>query len=280
MEKSISENGDGENKENTSFKNNTEAKDVECETDVTKEIVMDNEPLVENDLKEPPEEINFVIVHNKVKYDVTFDANKTVKDLKNHLMNLINIPESLQKIMIKGLARDVQTLKELDVKSGSKIMVVGSKLDQILALSSCAGNSDSVEDKGSSTSKEPLCRQKNHKKVLDKGKPDDVMVGIKNVKDPLPLMPLNGMLNKSGGKVRLTFKLEVDQLWISTKERTDKVTMSSIKSVVSEAIEGNEEYHVMGLQLGPTEASRYWVYWVPAQYVDSIKRAVLGTWML
>lgn len=58
-------------------------------------------------------------------------------------------------------------------------------------------------------------------------------------------MPLNGMLNKSGGKVRLTFKLEVDQLWISTKERTDKVTMSSIKSVVSEAIEGNEEYHVM-----------------------------------
>lgn len=39
-----------------------------------------------------------------------------------------------------------------------------------------------MEDKGSSTSKEPLCRQKNHKKVLDKGKPDDVMVGIKNVK--------------------------------------------------------------------------------------------------
>lgn len=30
-------------------------------------------------------------------------------------------------------------------------------------------------------------------------------------------MPLSGMYNKSGGKVRLTFKLEQDQLWIGTK---------------------------------------------------------------
>lgn len=35
--------------------------------------------------------------------------------------------------------------------------------------------------------------------------------------DSLPPYPLSGMLNKSGGKVRLTFKLEVDQVWIGTK---------------------------------------------------------------
>lgn len=33
----------------------------------------------------------------------------------------------------------------------------------------------------------------------------------------LPTVPLSGMFNKSGGKVRLTFKLEQDQLWIGTK---------------------------------------------------------------
>ena len=56
-----------------------------------------------------------------------------------------------------------------------------------------------------------------HKKVLDKyGKPDDVIPGVKNLKEPLPPTPLSGM-NKSGGKVRLTFKLELDQLWIGTK---------------------------------------------------------------
>lgn len=32
------------------------------------------------------------------------------------------------------------------------------------------------------TSKEPLCKQKVHRKVLDKGLPEDVMPGIKNLK--------------------------------------------------------------------------------------------------
>lgn len=53
------------------------------------------------------------------------------------------------------------------------------------------------------------------------------------------------MLNKQGGKVRLTFKLEADQLWLSTKERTEKLPMGSIKNVISEPIEGHEEYHVV-----------------------------------
>lgn len=36
--------------------------------------------------------------------------------------------------------------------------------------------------------------------------------------------------------------------------------------------------YLQGLQLGPTEGSRYWVYWVPAQYVEAIKDAVFGVW--
>ena len=49
---------------------------------------------------------------------------------------------------------------------------------------------------------------------MDKGKPDDVMPGILGIKEPLPSQPLSGMVNKHGGKVRLTFKLENDQVWI------------------------------------------------------------------
>ena len=57
-----------------------------------------------------------------------------------------------------------------------------------------------------------------HKAVLEKyGKPEDAIPGVKNMREPLPSIPLSGMYNKSGGKVRLTFKLEQDQLWIGTK---------------------------------------------------------------
>lgn len=52
-------------------------------------------------------------------------------------------------------------------------------------------------------------------------------------------------MNKHGGKVRLTFKLENDQLWLSTKERTEKLPMGSIKNIISEPIEEHEEYHIM-----------------------------------
>lgn len=54
--------------------------------------------------------------------------------------------------------------------------------------------------------------------MLDKyGKPDDILAAVKNSREPLPHCPLTGMYNKMGGKVRLTFKLELDQLWLGTK---------------------------------------------------------------
>ena len=185
----------------------------------------------------------------------------------------------MMKVMVKGLAKDEMTLKQLGVVKNSKIMVVGSSLNDVLSVSSSpkdagkAGNS-------SNSSKEELTasKMKNHKKVLDKGKPDDAMPAVKGAKNPLPPQPLSGMLNKHGGKVRLTFKQDLNQLWIGTKERTEKVPLSSIKNVVSEPIENFEEYHIVALQLGPTEASRYYVYWVPAQYVDAISDAILGKW--
>lgn len=113
--------------------------------------------------------------------------------------------------------------------------------------------------------------------MLDKGVPEQAMSAWVNEDCALPLEPLTGMLNKYGHKVRITFKLEQDELWISTKERTQKVSMSSVKSVMSEPISKHPEYHLMAFQVGPTEASRLWFYWVPAQYVKAIKNAILSS---
>lgn len=47
--------------------------------------------------------------------------------------------------------------------------------------------------------------------------PQAALTGCVSLQERLPTVPLSGMYNKSGGKVRLTFKLEQDQLWIGTK---------------------------------------------------------------
>ena len=73
--------------------------------------------------------------------------------------------------------------------------------------------------------------------------------GILNEREALPVYPISGMVNKRGAAVRLTFKLEMDQVWIGTKERTEKVNIGSIRKVVSEPILGHEEYHGSNRQI-------------------------------
>ncbi|KAK6481634.1 ubiquitin domain-containing protein UBFD1-like [Huso huso] len=229
------------------------------------------------DTDDGKEMVDLKIIWNKNKYDLRIPLDATGASLKERIHSLTGLPPSMQKVMYKGLLPEDKTLREIKVTNGAKIMVVGSTINDVLAVNT-PKEVIQQEVKAEENKKEPLCQQKQHRKVLDKGKPEDIMPSVKGTKERLPTVPLSGMYNKSGGKVRLTFKLEQDQLWIGTKERTEKLPMGSIKNVVTEPIEGHDDYHMMAFQLGPTEASYYWVYWVPAQYVDAIKDTVLGKW--
>ncbi|RVE50726.1 hypothetical protein evm_004636 [Chilo suppressalis] len=289
MEFIASEKGDStENRDPNSLLSNGSSKngvDIKQELDIDKSHMeapaectpCTSETSEDTEICEIPEQVEFTVVFSKLKHDITFAYDATVSDLKAHLERVCGVPQSAQKLIIKGMARDTMTLRNAGVVKGGKVMLVGSKMDDILAVKSAP--KEILEEKASSqSSKEPLCMQKIHRKVLDKGIPPDAMPGVKGVKEPLPPIPLSGMLNKHGGKVRLTFKPEQDQLWLGTKERTEKLAMASIKGITSEPIKDHEEYHIMCLQLGPTMASCYWVYWVPAQYIEAIKDAVLGVW--
>jgi len=222
------------------------------------------------------EKVSFVVMFGKAKYNVDESLSETVADLKEKIAKLSGVPPSMQKLTYKGMLKDGQTLREAKITDGCKIMLIGSTPTQVAAANTAPKPEELSKEEAQASAKEPLCKQKQHAKVLEKGIPDDAMPGIKNARDGLPVAPISGMINSRGHKVRLTFKLELDQVWLGTKERTEKIMMSQIKDVVSEPIHGHEEYHIMGLQLGPTEASRYWLYWVPAQYVAAIKEAIIG----
>jgi hypothetical protein len=75
------------------------------------------------------------------------------------------------------------------------------------------------------------------------------------------------MFNHSAKKARLTFKLELDELWINTgmkkkvlyhtnilslAETTKKIPMTHIRNIVDESIEGHEGYSIVGFQTGTT----------------------------
>lgn len=172
--------------------------------------------------EEPPtENVDFKVIYNKQKISVNFPIDGTVADLKTHLQKIISVPQAMQKVMFKGLAKDDQTLRNLGVAKGkdqlnrislkilprsflratvvckqsiiyfylvklslslydiegAKVMIVGSKLDDVLAVS-IPTKQELNDEAVSSASKEPLSQQKIHRKVLDKGIPEDVMPGI------------------------------------------------------------------------------------------------------
>lgn len=51
-------------------------------------------------------------------------------------MLIVGVPEKNQKLMFKGLLRDDQTLGSAGITKGAKLMVVGSKPNDIIAVTS------------------------------------------------------------------------------------------------------------------------------------------------
>lgn len=65
----------------------------------------------------------------------------------------------MQKVMYKGLVPEDKTLREIKVTSGAKIMVVGSTINDVLAVNT-PKDAAQQDAKAEENKKEPLCRQK------------------------------------------------------------------------------------------------------------------------
>ena len=110
------------------------------------------------------------MIYNKKKFDVSFPIDSDIGALKAHLQTLIGIPPAMMKVMIKGLAKDEMTLRMLGIAKGTKVMVVGSSLTDILKVSATkdvAGASSPSQAQAEETDKDKLTtsKLKQHKKV-------------------------------------------------------------------------------------------------------------------
>lgn len=89
----------------------TKESTMECENDVNNSQTTLQEPSIEN--------IDFTVIYNKQKISVNFALDGTVAELKTHLQKIISVPQAMQKVMFKGLAKDEQTLRNLGVTKGN-----------------------------------------------------------------------------------------------------------------------------------------------------------------
>lgn len=93
----------------------TKESTMECENNID-----ESQSTATTTLQEPSiENIDFTVVYNKQKISVNFALDGTVAELKTHLQKIISVPQAMQKVMFKGLAKDDQTLRNLGVTKGN-----------------------------------------------------------------------------------------------------------------------------------------------------------------
>ncbi|XP_050032989.2 uncharacterized protein [Dermacentor andersoni] len=238
---------EGENKKEGGLKTKDETREDEnnaaAEERVNGGIDVEEHAKVEEDDGEDP--VTLHVSFNKQSYDIKLPLSAKMSRLKVAVMEKTGIEPPMQKLCFKGAAQadDNKSLRDSGLSDNSKILLVGSTVRDLDAVL------PPKPQKSSQTSpllkREPFCKQARHKAIIDDGVPDDAYPGIANFHDNLPNGPITGMLNSQKQKVRLTLRLAEDQFWISTKETTEKYSMSKALAVVSQPIEGHEEYHIM-----------------------------------
>ena len=94
-------------------------------------------------------------------------------------------------------------------------------------------------------------------------------------------MPLSGA--GRDGPVAHKVHLLIQTSWTNTCTCVccgPAVSYGMISKIESFSIEGQEEYCILSLQIGSSSSTRYWLYYVPSQYVAAIKLRILGVMSL
>lgn len=159
--------------------------DAEVHTDAT---TQDSSISNGDDADGQQEMVDLKIIWNKNKYDLKIPIDNTGAKLKESIHSLTGkarcfvtdvtlahifaqagviqhpfmssgLPPAMQKVMYKGLLPEDKTLREIKVTNGAKIMVVGSTINDVLAVNT-PKEAIQQEVKAEENKKEPLCRQK------------------------------------------------------------------------------------------------------------------------
>ncbi|KAH3744841.1 hypothetical protein Pelo_13762 [Pelomyxa schiedti] len=230
--------------------------------------------------KEPPGPlITVTVIFKKQNFEIQVPDNAPVNELKRIIGEKTGVTPELQKLMLRGSIVKDSTAKisspPTNIKNGAKFMLIGSAIEDVCKALVAPTPGQVATMEAAQSAAEPLCTKPQHKKILDKGLPDNAEPGFNNKHEPLPSTPLVGVLNHRGEKVRLTCKVYSQELWIATASHTERLPFGSIHTVTFEPIIGHEGYCLVQLHLGKEEASRYNLYWLPAQYSRALRDTIL-----
>ncbi|KAL5112507.1 Ubiquitin domain-containing protein UBFD1 [Taenia crassiceps] len=223
--------------------------------------------------------VRLTVLHNRSQYSLELQPDCTVEDLKEKLETITNVPVNRQKLIFRGILKNDMKIASLKSPGrDTRIMLLGTERD--VPLTSYQSSVSAAESDTNRENEPPPEEDKetiaSHEHVIETfGKPDNAKESLSVPAILADNETLTGLLDKKGKPLRLRFHQESCELWMATPSATYKIPLDTVKEVEHYPIVGHPGYHIMSFQLGPTRKSRFFIYWVPEQYVASIKKKAL-----
>jgi hypothetical protein len=227
-------------------------------------------------------QVTIKVKYGKEDFDITLPEDSTVLQFRQFIEKKTSLLPALQKLMTpKGQLKpdkDTGTLAAAGLVHNSKVLLVGSQIMDVLALAVPTGPAPT---QAVVTEKAPtMAEQKEHTKIIADGPPEDAERGDPSgIQVPIPLganrePTLAGVLNNKKDKLRVVFR--GGGAVVNTKASSFQIHPGNVRDVVSEPIPSHPGYHIVALLLRDSANSKYFLYWVPAQYLQNLRNLLLG----
>eukprot|EP00667_Euglena_gracilis_P020924 EG_transcript_22765 len=211
----------------------------------------------------------------KETIELDLPGTATVGQLKEELSGRTGVQPTMQKLMLKTqLKEDDKSLEALGIKEGTKMMLMGTTVEQALNMALVPVITEEVKP-AETASTEAEAEKRRHEKVIKLGPPKDATPGVVGQQVPvIPDQSYTGMLNARGERVRLTLKSGTNELWISSNVGCQKLPFDQVTDVTVTPIEEHPGYCIFSLHVGKNH--KVHLYFVPMQFSRSLKTHIVG----
>lgn len=128
-----------------------------------------DDPVKKDETEDMPK-FPVTVMYNKNPLSLQISPAMTVLQLKELVKERTGVDIHLQKVLLKGIAKDDAILKTLGVsESTKKILVIGSSIEDVLKVKEVPVTADEKGgEKGGADGGSNWCSMQNHKKIIDK----------------------------------------------------------------------------------------------------------------
>ncbi|KAA6373816.1 MAG: hypothetical protein EZS28_030657 [Streblomastix strix] len=122
----------------------------------------------------------------------------------------------------------------------------------------------------------PWCQERKHIRIISAGIPSGLVQPVLGQNFMIPAdNQIRNVINSKMKIVRLRFSPYEQCLYINTDSHSFILQYHLIKDIKSEPIEQFNGYHIVCLYHGKFGKEQYFLYFVPCQFVQAIKNAII-----